>query len=350
MKNRIKLMIKPAVRGLAAYSPGLVKAAVKVDSNENNYDIPSSVRRQIMKEIAAMPFNRYPKVPDELKRKLAARLKTQPELITLGNGSDELLYCLLLAFVSEGDSVIVPAPSFEMYSILAKIAGAKVIEAPLGKEHDLDAEEVIRQAKKNRAKFVFLAYPNNPTGNCFDRKKILEIIKRSGAIVVCDEAYHEFSGKTFVSEMKKHENLVVMRTFSKAFSMAGIRLGYMAASKEITEAVNKVKLPYNINTLTIKAALAGLKHEKEIQKSVRSIISEREKMRKFFQQKLGSADSSANFFYFKAQDPLALKKLFQKRGVSIRIFNNGAAKGFARITVGKPAENRLIMKILARGV
>ena len=93
MKNRIKLMIKPAVRGLAAYYPGLIKASVKVDSNENNYDIPSSVRRQIIKEIAAIPFNRYPKVPDELKRRLAARLKTKPELITLGNGSDELLCC-----------------------------------------------------------------------------------------------------------------------------------------------------------------------------------------------------------------------------------------------------------------
>ena len=158
------------------------------------------------------------------------------------------------------------------------------------------------------------------------------------------------SGKTFVSEMKKHENLVVMRTFSKAFSMAGIRLGYMAASKEITEAVSKVKLPYNINALTIKAALAGLKHEKEIVKGVRAIMNEREKMRKFFEEKLKSPETDANFFYFKAQDPSALKKLFQKKGVSIRIFNHGAAKGFARITVGKPAENRLIMKILARGV
>lgn len=349
MKNRIKLMIKPAVRQLAAYSPGLVKASVKVDSNENNFDIPASARRQILKEIAEVPFNRYPKIPEELKRRLAARLKTKPELITLGNGSDELLYCLLLAFVSEGDSVIVPVPSFEMYSILAKIAGAKVIEVPLEKNCEIDAEEIIKQAKKNRAKFIFLAYPNNPTGNCFDKKKVLEIIKRSGAVTVCDEAYHEFSGKSFVHDMKKHENLVIMRTFSKAFSMAGIRLGYMAASKEITEAVNKVKLPYNINSLTIRAALAGLKHEKEIQKGVGVVISEREKMRAFFEKELKSPETGANFFYFKPHDPVKLKKLFQKRGVSIRIFNHGAAKGFARITVGKPAENRLIMKILARG-
>lgn len=349
MKSRVRMMIKPAVRRLGAYSPGLVKAAVKVDSNENNYDIPGVVRRRIAKEIFAMPFNRYPKIPEELKKKLAARLGVRHGLITIGNGSDELLYCILLAFISEGDRVIVPAPSFEMYSILAKITGAQVIKAHLAKDYDIDAENIIRQAREHRAKLIFLAYPNNPTGNCFDRGKVLSIIRRSGAVVVCDEAYYEFSGRSFAPELKRHKNLVVMRTFSKAFSMAGIRMGYMAASKEITEAVNKVKLPYNINSLTISAALAGIRHEKEIQKGVRRVIAEREKMRGFFEDRFKSPKSSANFFYFKPQNAVELKKLFQNNGVSIRMFTHGAAKGFVRVTVGTPAENRLIMKILSRG-
>ncbi|MFW6210854.1 MAG: histidinol-phosphate transaminase [bacterium] len=339
------------IKGLKPYEPVLLKTKYKLDANENTYDIPREVKRKIIKAAGKTAFNRYPDpLCRDLKKALAKKMKLTPEYIAVGNGSDELISCLMQSFVSEGDRVAIPVPSFEVYEITAKIAGAAAVKVPLTENFDLDEKMMLREAAKKRTKLTVLGYPNNPTGNCFSRRKIERMISAARGIVVVDEAYFEFCGKTFSDMVKKNRNVVVLRTFSKAFSMAGLRVGYMAAPPEIVSVVNKVRMPYNINSISQKAAVIALENTELMQDSIYKIIKERERMAGLIKEKYKTAGSDANFILVKVRNAAKAKTLFEKHSISVRTFSFPALKGYIRITVGKPAENRAVMKILEKGI
>jgi histidinol-phosphate aminotransferase len=243
-----------------------------------------------------------------------------------------------------------------MYGIIIQAIGEKRIEIPLDKEFDLDLEKIIKAIKTQKPKLIFLSSPNNPTGNCFSSEKILKIIDLTSllvtrhslrSLVVVDEAYQPFSSKKgFLPLLKDYENLVIMRTLSK-IGLAGLRVGLLIADEEIIKEVNKVRLPFNVNSLSQAIATATLKDRKTIQSHIQSIISEREKLFNKLSKMEGIKPypSEANFILFRVKKPERVFKGLLKKGVLVRNMK-AVVNGCLRVTVGTPEENSIFLNAL----
>lgn len=330
----IRKLVKPNIRSLKAYKAEEIPCKVKLDANESPYG--SRVLKSVM-------TNRYPDPGASALRKLAAReYKVKPENILHGNGSDELIYNLITTF---GGPVLYPVPTFSMYGIISQALGEEKIEIQLDKKFDLDAGGFLRTIKKRKPKLIFLSSPNNPTGNCFSFSRIMKIIKESKGLVIVDEAYQPFSEKNqFLPLLRKYKNLIVLRTLSK-IGLAGLRVGFMAADSEIINEVNKVRLPFNLNSLSQTVALEALKNKKQMNSGIRSIISERNKLIKEMKKVKGvtAYPSDANFILFKVQDADKIYNDLLKKGILIRNMK-GIFEGCLRVTVGTPKENTVFLK------
>ncbi|MEI7542109.1 MAG: histidinol-phosphate transaminase [bacterium] len=344
----IETLQRSTVKALVPYNPELLaEYRYKIDANENGYDIPLVARKKILSELKKLTFNRYPEAgSSKLRSILAKKNGVNPNNIVIGNGSDELIHYLLQAFTDKNDKIVAPAPSFDMYRILALTNGAKPVIVPLNDNFDLDEKAMILAAKN--AKFIFLAYPNNPTGNCFSEEIIRRIIKAVDCFVVIDEAYFEFSGKSFLKMMSKNKKIIILRTFSKAYSLASMRVGYMLAAPEIIRVINKVRLPYNLNTVSMICACIMAKTN--ITKVVKKIRLDRDKLYASLKKDYLVVKSDANFLLIKVNNGNKVKNLFEKNGISVRMFKTGRLKNFLRITIGTPDENMAALKILKRGV
>ncbi len=346
----LKLRINKSLKYLKSYSPGLFKGIYKLDSNENSYDLPENIKAKIFMEAKKIEFNRYPDpFATKLRMVLSTRLGVNLRNILIGNGSDELIYYLLLSFIEKNDKVLIPYPTFEMYSILSRICGAEIIELPLNSRFDIDEQKAVDLIRKNSIKFVFISYPNNPTGNCFSEGAIKRIMREKNVFVVIDEAYFEFSGKTFLKELKNYRNLIILRTFSKAFSLAALRIGYIIADEFVIDIIKKVKLPYNVDSFSQVAAFNVLKFENQIKKNIEIIIKERKRIEEELKGMYSFPESDSNFIFLKVRKPELLKKEFIKKGICVRFFNQLKLKNFVRITIGKRHENKIMIDILKKG-
>ncbi|GBE04779.1 MAG TPA: aminotransferase class I/II-fold pyridoxal phosphate-dependent enzyme [Nitrospirae bacterium] len=364
----IKKLVKPNIRSLRAYQAKEIPCRIKLDANESPYGF---------KAFKSLKTNRYPDPEARALKKLIARdLKVKPEQILVGNGSDELIYYLIMTF---GGPVLYPAPTFSMYGIISQALGEKKIEIPLDKNFDLDERAILKEIKKKKPKLIFLSSPNNPTGNSFSSKRILKIIKFTSSlappvkgrgpngtlrppssIVVVDEAYQAFSGKkSFLPLLKKYKNLVVLNTFSK-IGLAGLRVGYMTANTEIIEQSNKVRLPFNLNSLSQEITVKTLKNRKLLRSYIRTIVAERKKLLSGMKKikDIRPYPSDANFILFKiypvrnknsngAENADALHKKLLKQGVLIRNMQ-GIVDNCLRVTVGTPEENTIFLKNLKK--
>ena len=270
MKIRIKSLVRPNIRNLTAYSAKEIPSRVKLDANESPYgfDIPDEILKSIK-------TNRYPDPEAKtLKKIISKNLRLNPENILFGNGSDELIYYLTTVF---GGPVLYPVPTFSMYGIISQALGEKRVEVPLDDEFDLDTDRILSLIKKEKPGIIFLSSPNNPTGNCFSADRILKIVE-STSLVVIDEAYQPFSSeKGFLPMLNDYKNLVILRTLSK-IGFAGLRIGFMIADKEIINAVNKVRLPFNLNSISQAVAAALIKNPNTIKLHIGLITSERERL------------------------------------------------------------------------
>ena len=241
----VKKFVKPNIYSLTAYQAKEIPCRVKLDANESPYGFADGY-----KVLKSVKTNRYPDPEAKtLKRLLAKEWGIRPANILQGNGSDELIYYLITAF---GGPVLYPVPTFSMYGIIAQALGEKGIGIPLEADFDLDGDSMAVAIRREKPKLIFLSSPNNPTGNCFSSEKMLQIIEStsSKSLVIVDEAYHPFaSEKGFLPMLGDYRNLVIMRTLSK-IGLAGLRVGFLIASEEIIEQVNKVRLPFNLNALS----------------------------------------------------------------------------------------------------
>jgi histidinol-phosphate aminotransferase len=337
----IKRLVKKEVSRLRAYNAKEIPCSIKLDANESPYDFGPALKAA--KDIST---NRYPD-PEaaKLKRLLAGRLGVKEGNILQGNGSDELIYYLIATF---GGPVLYPVPTFSMYGIIARALGERTIEIPLDGEFDLDADRTLRAIRKEKPKLTFLSSPNNPTGNCFSSEKILKIVERSSGIVVVDEAYQPFaSEKGFLPLLKDYKNLVIMRTLSK-IGLAALRLGFMVADADIVAEVNKVRLPFNVNSLSQAIAVAALKDKKRLNSAVKAVVSERERLFEGMQKiaGVGPFPSEANFILFAVQCPDKVYGALLKKGILVRNIHD-VVKGCLRVTVGTPGENTAFLKALA---
>jgi histidinol-phosphate aminotransferase len=266
----------------------------------------------------------------------------------LGNGSDELIQAIILAF---GGPVLIPVPTFAMYEITARALSQSVVTVPLGKDFSLDADKMLRKAKEVKAKVIFLACPNNPTGNRHADEGVRKILDTSNAAVVIDEAYFSFSGKSYLPLLNKYPNMILLRTLSK-IGFAGLRIGILTALPAVIDELNKIRLPYNINTLSQAVAVAALKHKNIVERQISLLISEREKLYNDLSKLQGvtAYPSETNFIMIRtATDALSIHKKLKQAGILIKNLSRpGPLKNCLRMTVGKPEENREFIKTLKK--
>jgi histidinol-phosphate aminotransferase len=319
---------------------------VKLDGNENPYGPSPRVKE------ALADFDLYHIYPDPEQRRvrqaLAEYLGLGSEHIVVGNGSDELLELIACLFLSPGDVAINCVPTFGMYPFVSQIRGAGVAEVPRREDFSLDLAAV-QAAAKEGAKVVFLASPNNPSGNAMSAAE-LEAVLATGALVVVDEAYVEFSDRSFVGLVPQQDNLIVLRTFSKWAGLAGLRAGYGAFPRGIAELMLKVKMPYNMNVAAQVAVLASLEDRQTLQERVQAIVQERERL--FAELSavpfLRGYPSRANFILYRSQgiDAGDLWRSLRQQGIFVRHFSTSLVKDCVRITVGKPEHTDRLLAAL----
>lgn len=290
-------------------------------------------------------LNRYPvDRSDELREKLAEKLNKSPEELVLGNGSSELIELMLKAYLEAGETVVSFSPSFSMYKIFTIIHKGKYEEFPLDNMEKLNAEGFINFVQEKKAKIVILGNPNNPTGTLIPKEDIVKIISSVDAMVILDEAYIEFADYPKGDDTRELKNLVVLRTFSKAMGLAGIRLGYMIANEEVIEYINRVKSPYNVNVLTQQMGIKALEHDYLINQNVEEIKKERIRIKRFLEEhEFAPLPSGANFLFFSA--PEYIFDALTNKAILIRKFG-GELEGYYRLTIGTPEENDTVIKVI----
>ena len=348
--------VKPAVRSLEAYTLAARRAAVKVNQNENPYDLPEAVKRRVMERAFARPWSRYPEFdPRELVERLAGFAGWRPDGVLAGNGSNELIQALLLITVGPGTRVVIPEPTFTLYALMTRVLGGEAIGVDLGPELEYDAGGMRRVRRELAAPVTIVCSPNNPTGGVLAVEEVERLCDEGDGLVVVDEAYHEFSGQTVVPLLAQHPNLVVLRTFSKAMGLAGARVGYLLASPALVAEVNKGKLPYNLSFFSQMAAMAAMEEWESLRAIVGRLVEAREDLLRRLYRTPGVKPypSRANFILFEVSegDPKAVFESIYERGVLVRdVTSYPRLSRCLRVSVGSPEENEAFLEALRHAI
>jgi len=338
----IRQLVRKEVRGLKAYHVEDMDVRIKLDAMESPYALPPKVQKEIAREVSSVELNRYPD-PEarELKAALSEYIGVPAENLLLGNGSDELISMVVTAFGSCDGTVAHFDPSFAMYPIIARSHGQGVVTIPLNDGFDIDFDTTLRVLMEQRPNIIFAANPNNPTGNLFDPDSMRRLVEGYMGVAVVDEAYHNFSSESMVTRIGELNNLIVLRTLSK-IGLAGLRLGILAAHEETVAEINKVRLPYNINSLSQAAALVVLKHRKIIDKQVEDIIAERDRLFGELSEIDGvtAYPSETNFILFRVPEATRIFNGLKEKGILIKdLSSKGPLEDCLRVTAGTPEEN-----------
>ena len=344
-------VIRDDVRAIEAYPVPSAVGFVKLDAMENPFSLPEGLQQQLGERLGRQALNRYPlSDPRGFKERLGKSIGLPPGMqLMLGNGSDELIHLVIQACAKPGTTVLAPAPSFVMYELSARFDHCNYVGVPLKGNFALDAERMLQAIAEHRPAVVFIAYPNNPTGNLFDRGGIDAILRAAPGIVVIDEAYLPFAQETWMPQLKRTPNLLVLRTLSK-LGLAGIRLGYLAGDADWIEQIEKLRPPYNVNVLTLAAADLMLENMSILDAQAVALRSERGKLLSRLQATPGvrAFDSAANFILFRVANAEAVFAALKQRGVLIKNVapTHPLLAGCLRVTVGTVAANETFMKAL----
>ncbi len=355
--SRIETWIRKAIRDLHAYHVPDASGMIKLDAMENPYQWPDELIAKWLEVMKTAELNRYPNPSaDNLKDALRHSMAIpQNAGIMLGNGSDEIIQILLMALNGDARKVLSVEPGFVMYDMIATFNKMQYVGVPLRDDFSLDKSAVLAAMNEHNPAIIFLAYPNNPTGNLFDRDAVLEIIQAAPGIVVIDEAYHAFAADSFMSEVGKYEQLFVMRTVSK-MGLAGLRLGILAGDVRWVNEFDKIRLPYNINILTQLSAEFALNHADVLNQQTEQICHDRELLTAALQKipALTVFPSQANFILFKVPEGQA-ESIFlslKQQGILIKNMSkhSAALQDCLRVTVGSPAENSAFIAALQASI
>jgi len=348
-------LFREEVLALHAYHVPPGNGMVKLDAMENPYLLPPQLRGEIARVVADAAINRYPDAgARRLKEKIRAvtGLAQDVELL-LGNGSDEIIQLLALASAKLGATLLSVEPSFVMYRMIAAFTGMQYAGVPLAENFALDMPAMLSAIQRHQPALVFLAYPNNPSGNLFDAEDIEQVILAAPGLVVVDEAYYAFASASFIPMLARYPNLLVMRTFSK-LGMAGLRLGFLAGSPVWLAQLEKLRLPYNIGVLTQLVAEKLLQHHDVLLQQAEQIKQDRIWL---YKRLVGTAGvrayaSEANFILFHVAHAGKVFEGLKQRGVLVKNLN-GAHPALAdclRVTVGTPEENELFIRALQESI
>ena len=352
--EKIIHLIRPEVQALQHYHVPPSRGLIKLDAMENPYSWPAYLRGEWLEEMQSVNLNRY---PDPGATGLKARLRQAFNIpagmeVMLGNGSDELIQIINLSLKGRDCKVMAPEPSFSMYRMIAAYAGVPFVGVPLtGDDFSLDMPAMLAAIEEHQPSVIYLSYPNNPTGNLFAEEEVEQILRASRGLVVVDEAYTAFSGASFMERFGEFNNLLVLRTLSK-MGLAGLRLGYLVGPATWLNQFDKLRLPYNINTLTQFTAEFVLRFEDEFEEQIEQISRDRAWMSENMRRLKGVEifPSSANFVLFRVGKGQAdrVHAILQKNGVLIKNMHGSheLLHDCLRVTVGKPSENVAFLSAL----
>ncbi|WP_444541690.1 histidinol-phosphate transaminase [Andreprevotia chitinilytica] len=345
-------ILRPEISALHAYHVPPASGFLKLDAMENPYDLPAELQAELGRRLATAPINRY---PDPQGSGIKAGLKTALAIpdgfeVLLGNGSDEIIQLLAMLVMKPGATILSVEPSFVMYKMIATFCGLNYVGVPLdADDFSLDLDATLAAIQQHQPALVFLAYPNNPTGNAFDAKAIETIIEAAPGLVVVDEAYHAFAEDSFFSRLSRYPNLVVMRTLSK-LGLAGLRLGFIVGSSQWITELDKLRLPYNINVLTQVATELALEHIDVLNGQAETLKLERASLFGALNALPGvtAFPSQANFILARVPDATRVFNELKTRKILIKNLHGGAKvlDNCLRFTVGRPEDNAVVIAAL----
>ena len=349
--------IKPSVQQLEAYS---VKGKpfsldlIKLNQNENPFDLPEELKQELLDEFLQFHWNRYPEVlPNELISQLSKHLNHPMEGILAANGSNELMYTILMAIVGKGTKVLIPSPTFFLYEKIVHVLEGIVIAVSMKKDLSFDVENIIQTAKKEKPSLIILNSPNSPTGQSIAIEDVKKILDETDSIVLVDEAYIEFSDKQSVqSLLLQYDKLVVLRTFSKAFSLAGLRIGYLLAQPALAAELSKPKIPFTVNNFSQLVAVRLLEHHDLIKERIAYIKQQKIWLYKNLEKndEVSVFHSDTNFLIFKPRN--SAKVLFEKllnANVLVRdVSSYPMLENTLRVNAGTEKENKAFIFALKK--
>jgi len=353
LQDKIRHLVRPEILAMTAYHVPPATGMIKLDAMENPWPWPEALRAGWLELLAQVPLNRY---PDPSARSLKAVLREvmgipQAAGLVLGNGSDELIQMIIQSVAGPDQVVLAPEPTFVMYRQIAGIAGLRCCTVPLREDFSLDRAAMMEAVEREQPAVVFLAYPNNPTGNLFDAADIRALLAVAPGLVVVDEAYAPFTDASFMDELPNHDNLLVLRTVSK-LGLAGLRLGLLAGHRDWLAQIDKTRLPYNLGSLNQASAWYALQHKPVFDAQARDIRAARAALDAGLRamDALRVYPSEANFILFRVATGRADAVYGGLKDAGVLIKNlHGSSPALAdclRVTVGQPAENAAFLAAL----
>ncbi len=353
MARSLLSSVREDILALKAYTPSPINLPIKLDAMESPYFIPKPLQDEWQSVLAACPINRYPIAePVELIKQLKQHFGVPSNChLLMGNGSDELIQIIMLAVGGDGRHVLAPQPSFAMYPLLAKVAHMNYIGVALDQSFNLDTQAMLEAMQQTKPTLICLAQPNNPTGNVWQRSAVEAMIQNAPGYVLLDEAYAPFALSNGMDWLERHENLLLLRTFSK-IGFAGLRCGFLIGHKDIIHELNKVRLPYNIGSLVQAGVTFILKHYGSIDKQIQQICLARESIR----DELNAIDgieafsSHTNFILFRCAHSASLVfEQLQAHGILLKDFSQSPGLGNClRVSVGSKQENKVFIQHLKK--
>jgi histidinol-phosphate aminotransferase len=347
-------LIKPSVRAQGAYTLAAPVARHKLNQNEAAEDLDPTLKAAILARVATQPWHRYPEfTPRALLEQLGAHYGWDPDGILVGNGSNELIQAAMAVTLDRDDAIVAPAPTFSLYRLMAAVLGARYHGVPLGPTFQYDLPTMLETVERVTARVLVLNTPNNPTGSTLSRADILQALEATTGLVMVDEAYVEFGGESAVPLLADQPRLIVLRTFSKALGLAGLRFGALLAHPALTREIAKGKLPYNVNLVTLEAAAVALERADLVAARVQRTIVTRERTMAALRQLPGLTvfDSAANFFLVRSSVMPAttlFRRLFDEYGILVRDVSTGAGLAEClRISVGTDEDMDAVLAAMA---
>lgn len=338
------------LKNLKPYEPVVYPGVIRMDANECPFDFPPEVKDYINRSLHSQAFNRYPDpLAGDLRAALAGYTGASRECILAGNGSDEIILNLALTFAT-GGKVLITSPTFSMYEVHSLVAGAEPVFVPRKADFSINTGEIIRQGSAGDTRLIFICSPNNPTANETTEEELVTVLQNTGALVVVDEAYVEFGGSSCLPLLKQYPNLAVMRSFSKSFGLAGLRIGYLVAHPEVIAQIKRVKQPFNLNAYSQMAALAVMEHLSLFKAIIEDIKQKRDYLREKMKQINGVyvLPTVTNFVTFKTGRPAGeVHRELLNKGVLIRNVSSPGLENYLRVSVGTDKENETFLKLLA---
>jgi histidinol-phosphate aminotransferase len=353
-KFSLQNIIRPEIRAINAYHVPPSSGMVKLDAMENPYPLPEALREEIAALTHDASINRYPDPSAaQLKQQLRVAMNIPADMdLLLGNGSDEIIQMLAMALHKDATLLSVE-PGFVMFKMIATFCGLNYVGVPLKADFSLDLDATLGAIKQHQPALIFIAYPNNPTGNLFNAESIEQIINAAPGLVVVDEAYYAFSPASFMPRLGEFANLAVMRTVSK-LGLAGLRLGFLVGRPDLIHELDKLRLPYNINVLTQQVATAVLKHRDILQQQADAIVAERARLYAALVAMPGvqAYASQANFILLRVANAPAVFDGLKSRAILVKNLHGAhpLLDNCLRVTVGTSSENQQFLSALQQSL